>query len=76
MNEKEFQKKVVSQIKRIRKNKLVSNSVHEGYALLQEELDEFWEEVKKKTRNRDKKNMILELAQIAALTQIIAEDNL
>ena len=31
------------------------NSAHEGYAVILEELDEFWDEVKKKREMRDKR---------------------
>lgn len=40
-------------------------STHEAYAVILEELDEFWDEVKKK--NPDLGNMKLELIQIAAM---------
>lgn len=42
-------------------------SVHQGYALLLEELDELWEEVRKKNKLRDSKAMRTEAKQIAAL---------
>lgn len=42
-----------------------SNSMHESYAVLLEELDEFWDEVKKKEPNLD--NACVELVQIAAM---------
>ena len=38
---------------------------HEAYAVIKEELDEFWDEVKKKTP--DQENMREELVQIAAM---------
>lgn len=41
-------------------------SPHEGYAILLEELDEFWEEVKKK--EHDPVAMRKELVQLAAMT--------
>ena len=40
-------------------------STHEAYAVILEELDEFWDEVKKK--NPDYKNMKTELVQISAM---------
>ena len=43
------------------------NSVHEAYAIILEELDEFWEEVRKNQKNRSPDNMRLELTQIAAM---------
>lgn len=50
------------------------NSVHEGYAVILEELDEFWEEVRKKRCDRSKARMVEELVQIAAMAQRTAED--
>jgi NTP pyrophosphatase (non-canonical NTP hydrolase) len=50
-----------------RANKLFPpfKSTHEAYAVILEELDEFWEEVKKK--KPDLKNMKTELIQISAM---------
>lgn len=41
------------------------NSYHEGYAVILEELDELWNEIKKK--NPDKKNLKSECKQVAAM---------
>ena len=41
------------------------NSLHEGYGVLLEEVDEFWDEVKK--RNPDPVRLRGELVQIAAM---------
>lgn len=43
------------------------NSCHEAYAVILEELDEFWEEVKKKKQYRNADAMRQELVQIAAV---------
>ena len=43
-------------------------SLHEAYGILLEEVDEFWDEVKKKPQNRDKQNIVKELIQIAAIS--------
>ncbi len=43
------------------------NSAHEGYAVLLEEVDELWDEVKKKREKRDHENMYRECVQIAAM---------
>ena len=43
------------------------NSLHEGYAVLLEEVEELWDEIKKKDRFRDYPNMIIESAQIASM---------
>ncbi|MBA7577647.1 hypothetical protein ES708_19500 [subsurface metagenome] len=42
------------------------NSYHEGYAVIKEELDELWEEVKKYP-NQDNKNLKKEAIQIGAM---------
>ena len=42
-------------------------SAHEEYAVILEELDEFWDEVKKKRENRDRCAMRKELIQVAAM---------
>lgn len=49
-------------------------SIHEGYAVILEELDEVWDEVKKKTKERDLENLLKELIQVAAMAQKMAED--
>lgn len=43
------------------------NSAHEAYSVILEEVDEFWDEVKKKRSKRDKTKMREELIQIAAM---------
>jgi hypothetical protein len=43
------------------------NSVHEAYGVILEELDEFWDEVRKKRENRSLASMRKELIQIAAM---------
>jgi NTP pyrophosphatase (non-canonical NTP hydrolase) len=43
------------------------SSHHEGYAVLLEEVDELWEEVKKKKSVRDTDNMRKECIQVAAM---------
>lgn len=42
-------------------------SAHESYAVILEELDEFWEEVRKRTNDRNRDHMREELVQIAAM---------
>lgn len=70
-----FRDAVLAEIESIRAKGHTSKSLHEGYALLLEEVEEFWAEVKKRKKNRDNKNMFKELVQIAALAEIISEDN-
>lgn len=43
------------------------HSYHEAYAVIKEELDEFWEEVRKKEQYRNQDAMRNELIQIAAM---------
>lgn len=50
------------------------NNVAEGFAVIKEEVDEFWDEVKKKQRDRDPANLLEELIQIAAMAARTAED--
>lgn len=43
------------------------NSLHEGYAVILEELEEVWSEVKKKSSERDLDNVRTELIETAAM---------
>jgi len=43
------------------------SSAHEGYAVLQEEVEELWDEVKKKPSARSKEAMLSEAGQVAAM---------
>jgi hypothetical protein len=43
------------------------NSVHEGWAVILEELDELWDEVKAFPKNSTKPKMRVEAAQVAAM---------
>lgn len=43
------------------------NSLHEAYAVILEELDEVWDEVKKKSGERDLQAVRQELIQVAAM---------
>mgnify|MGYP000894370204 CR=1 FL=1 len=43
------------------------NSTHEGYAVILEELDEVWEEVKKSKVSHGNESMRKELIQVAAM---------
>lgn len=51
-----------------------THSAHEGYAVMLEEVDEVWDEVKKNSKRRDHKKMYEELVQVAAMAQRMAED--
>lgn len=50
------------------------NSAHEGYGVLLEEVDELWEIVKVKQKNRDIVNMRKEAIQVAAMAIRFAID--
>lgn len=50
------------------------NSAHEAYAVVLEELEEFWEQVKRKKEERHLDLMLHELTQAAAMLQRCAED--
>jgi hypothetical protein len=50
------------------------NSAHEGYAVILEELDEFWDECRRKRGDRDPDAMLLELVQVAAMAERTAYD--
>ena len=43
------------------------NSAHEGYAVMLEELDELWDEIKKKASQRDMEKLKKEAVQVAAM---------
>ena len=50
------------------------NSAHEAYAIIKEELDEFWDLVKLQTNERDPELMLAELIHIAVTAARAAED--
>ncbi len=56
-----------AELTRAEHNHASFHSVHEAYAVLLEEVDEFWEEVRKKRKERDPAKMREELVQIAAV---------
>ncbi len=49
-------------------------SAHEGYAVLLEEVDELWDEVKKKPANQDPARLRAEVIQVAAMALRFALD--
>ena len=49
-------------------------TAHEGWAVIFEELDEFWDLVRLKKEERDPAEMLKELIQTAAMCQRTAED--
>lgn len=63
---------VVAELRKARSVHKPVNSPHEGYAVIQEELDEYWDLVKSKSPSGYA--MLLELVQTAAMCQRTAED--
>jgi hypothetical protein len=50
------------------------NSMHEGYAIILEEIEELKLEIFKKQENRNRLDTLTELVQIGAMVQRLAED--
>ena len=70
---------VADELWRARKKFPPINSVHEGYAVIREELDEFWELVRRKPEfglcvEALNELRVAELVQVAAMCQRTAED--
>ena len=57
-----------------RKHPRTQSSFHEGYAVILEELDELWAEIKKQGPKRNRAKILGELVQVAAMAQRMAED--
>lgn len=74
MKYKSFPKMVSKELKSARSKHGNMKSIHEGYAVILEELDEVWDEVKKKSSERDMENLLKEIIQVAAMAQKMAED--
>ena len=55
------------EVKRAEKLHPPLNSLHEAYAVILEELDELWEQVRKKRMERNREEIYIELVQIAAM---------
>lgn len=62
-----FLKDVEAELERAESKHAPMNSLHEAYAVIYEEVDELWDEVRKRTSKRKPKNIRLELVQIAAM---------
>lgn len=58
---------IVHEYLRARKLFAPFNSAHEGYAVIKEELDELWDEIKKNGEKRDLQSMRKEAIQIGAM---------
>lgn len=70
----QFTEDVLWEVATARSNYPPIASLHEGFAIILEEVDEFWDEVKKKPKKRDRASLYNELVQIAAMCQRTAED--
>lgn len=57
---------VEGEVRAVAEKKKPFNSAHEGWAIMYEEVDELWEEVRKKNKLRDPALMRAECKQIAA----------
>lgn len=68
-----FQHLVTEELKRVRDKVRPFNSFHESYGKLCEEVAEYFEEVRLKSK-KDPENTLLELIQIAGVCQRSAED--
>ncbi len=62
------------EVRRARQKHPRLNSAHEAYAVILEELDEYWEEVRKRKADRNNFSSLMELVQIAAMANRAAED--
>jgi len=62
-----FLEEVKAELSRADENHAPYHSLHEAYAVLLEEVDELWEEVRKKRAVRDPEAIRHELVQIASI---------
>lgn len=60
-------KEFVQEYHKARKKFAPFNSTHEGYAVIKEELDELWDEIKKKGPYRSREKMRKEAVQVGAM---------
>ncbi len=66
---------ILAELRRARaKHPRAFNSSHEGWAVLREEVDELWDEVKNQTEERSYARMRKEAVQIAAMALRFIED--
>jgi nickel-dependent lactate racemase len=63
----DFLEAVADELERAQSLHAPMNSSHEAYAVILEELDEYWEEVRKRRSERRPASMWVELVQIAAM---------
>jgi hypothetical protein len=72
--EPDFQDHVAAELAKGREKHGPITGCHDGYGKILEEVDELWDEVRRKESQRSKGAMYSELVQIAALCQRMAED--
>lgn len=65
---------VLEELARARASFPLMASAHEGYAILLEEVDELWDEIKKSPKKRDLAAMRKEAIQVAAMAIRLLED--
>jgi len=65
---------VAEELERARRKHPSMPTLHHGHSVLLEELNEFWDEVKKQAPHQDLEAAVRELVQIAASAQRIAEE--
>lgn len=69
-----FPELVAEELARVRANHAPLNSAHEGYAVILEEIDEFWDWCRLKRSQRISDDGLRELVHVAAVAQRLAED--
>jgi len=69
-----FAEMVARELAKARAGHTPINSLHEGYAVIAEELDELWGQVRMRGGGRSAPAMLAELVQIGAMAQRCAED--
>lgn len=74
MGESDFAELMDDELMRAHKMHGTFNTAHEASAVIREEFEEFWEEVRKKKENRDRVKMLTELVHVAAMCNRAALD--
>lgn len=69
-----FQNLVLQELGRAKAEYPKMTSLHEGYAILLEEVEELWAEIKKKPSERSKSQILQESIQVGAMIQRLVED--
>lgn len=71
---KTFQDLVKQELSTARQVHYPIRSLHEGFAVLLEEVDELWQEIKKKYSRFNREHVLEEAVQVGAMAQRLAED--